>query len=324
MTVSRALKGSDTVAEATRENILRAAKELNYTPNLAARALVMGRTETIAVVTGPVSEHYYAQLLYLLEGELTASNYKMLFLRSRDTNHDLYSFVNANSVDGVIAIDAFFNIHDLVKSQKAFTTPCVYAGVPDPSWLDSIDTIHMDLSVGVREAVETMLDSGCRRVAYLASNEGMGTASEVRPLVYDTTIRAAGLQPEVINADIGSNTSAHERVRSRLVEYIQKHGHPDGLLCQNDEMAMGAYRALCDLKLRIPEDVQLVGCDGLAYMECFNPALSTIAQPAEQMCALAWKFLQQRMNDPHAPRQHVTLTAQLRGRPSLKAFNDLV
>lgn len=322
MTVSRALKGSETVAEATRENILRVAKELNYTPNLAARALVMGRTETIAVVTGPVSEHYYAHLLYLLEGELTASNYKMLFLRSRDINQDLFSFVDANAVDGVIAIDAYFNIRDIVQSQSTFIPPCVYAGVPHPSWSTSVDTINIDLSEGIREAIHAMLDSGCRRVAYLVSNHGMASKTEIRPRVYEATLEAAGHARELINLDIGSNTYVHDLVRSRLVEYIRAHGCPDGLLCQNDEMAIAAYRALRDLKLRVPDDVQLVGCDGLAYMEYFDPQLSTIVQPAEQMCALAWQFLQQRMNDAYAPRQQATLTAHLRVRPSLKAFNE--
>ncbi len=323
MTVSRALKGSTSVAEATRETILRAAQELNYTPNLAARALVMGKTGNIAVVTGPVSEHYYAHLLYLLEGELTASDYKMLFLRSRDVNQDLFSIVNANAVDGVIAIDAFFNIRNLVQSQSTFIPPCVYAGVPNPSWSPSlsIDTIKIDLTQGIRDALLSMLNSGCRRVAYLTSNPNMGATTEIRPRVYEETMEAVGHPCEIINLEIGSNTFVHDLVRRRLVEYIRTHGAPDGLFCQNDEMAIAAYRGLRDLGLDVPGDVQLVGCDGLDYMEYFDPQLSTIVQPAEQMCALAWQFLQKRMNDAHAPHQQATLEAHLRVRPSLKAFN---
>ncbi len=197
--------------------------------------------------------------------------------------------------------------------------PYVYAGVMDPDWTPvlPVDNIKIDLSHGVRNAVKVMLDAGRKRVAYLTSNEGMGRATEVRPRVYLNTMEEAGRAGEIINLEIGTDTSTRDLVRSRLLEYIQSHGYPDGLLCQNDEMAIAAYRALRDLGLRIPDDVQLVGCDGLQDMEYFDPQLSTIVQPVEQMCSLAWQFLQRRIADPHLPPQQATLEAHLRVRPSL-------
>ena len=320
MTVSRALKGSSKVAPETRENIERIAKELNYTPNLMARALVSGRTGTIAVVTGPVNEYYYAHLLHLLEIELEASDYKMLFLRSRDLRRDLLSVVNASAVDGIIAVDTFFDVQDLVYAQSMSIPPFVYVGAIEPAWGASvpIDTIRVDLRQGVREALQAMLSTGCRRVAYLTANEHMARPEEVRTGTYLSTLEDGGRPHEIINLEVGGNTGNRALIRSKLVEYIQAHGHPDGLLCQNDEMAIAAYRALRDLGLRVPDQVQLVGCDGLPYMEYFDPQLSTIIQPAEEMCALAWQFLQNRIQTPDAPRQAALLEAHFSPRASLK------
>lgn len=320
MTVSRALKGSLSVAEETRLNIQRIAKELNYIPNAAAQALVRGRSETIAVVTGPVSEHYCAQLLHFLEIELTANAYKMLMLGSRDLNHDLLSLVNTKAVDGVIAVDASPHIDEWIRAGNLFVPPCVYAGISNPDWVVSlaIDSIHTDLSEAVGHAVEMMLNTGSRRIAYIVANQGMSRPNEVRAHAYEQTLKRAGYRPEIINLGIGDDTSAHDLTRQKMIQYVRAHGCADGFLCQNDEMAMATYRALRDMGLRIPEDVQLVGCDGLSYTECFDPQISTIVQPAEQMCALAWQFLQRRINDDSIARQQAHLQAHLRVRGSLR------
>jgi DNA-binding LacI/PurR family transcriptional regulator len=319
MTVSRALQGSEKVALPTRENIQRIARELNYTPNLAARALVMGKTNTIAVLTGSINEHYYANLLHLLEIELAKSDYKLLFLRSRDLNRDLLSVINANAVDGIISVDALPQIRDLIASQDAVLPPRVYAGVGIHHWTaaESADVVEVDLSQGVRDAIQAMLDGGCRRIAYLTPWQ-LELRFDARARVYGITLNEAGLAPEIINLEIGNATSDHELVRSRLSEYLKAYGCPDGIFCQNDEMAIAAYRALRDLKLRVPEDVQLVGCDGLPYTNYFDPPISTIVQPAEEMCRLAWQFLQRRISDGSIPRQQVTLQAHLAVRASLK------
>jgi DNA-binding LacI/PurR family transcriptional regulator len=82
MTVSRVIKGKGYVAAATREKVLRIAEELNYTANLAARALATGRTGIIAVISGNLNEHYYANIVHLLESQLTASGYQMRLLHT--------------------------------------------------------------------------------------------------------------------------------------------------------------------------------------------------------------------------------------------------
>ncbi|RYG70909.1 LacI family transcriptional regulator [bacterium] len=322
VTASRALQNDERVALATREEIQRIAREMNYTPSSAARALVMGRTETIAVATGSISEHYYANILHLMEAELTASNYKMLMLRSRDIESDLLSIVSTNAVDGVIAIDAFPSISDLVRSNNHRMLPCVYVGYANPDWeeLSSIvDTVKVDLAPAVRQAVQIMLDEGCKRIAYVAGDGNMASEAEVRSGVYQKMMGASGHCSEVLNLEINTYTSNHHVVRDRFKAYVRRHGHPDGILCQNDEVAISVYRALLDLGLRIPQDVRLVGCDGLDYMDYFDPPLSTIVQPAQEMCALAWRFLRRRIENPSLPHQLATLRAALKIRPSLAA-----
>lgn len=318
MTVSNALKGTGRMTDTTRDNICRIAAELNYKPNRAARALVTGRTGAVAVVTGPVSEHFYAHVVHLLERELAASQTQMLFMCSRPPEREMEFLIQSGMVDGLIAIDAFSELRALSSTQGAIL-PCVYAGVLRPELAPSlaVDSIAVDLSGAAHDAVQALLDSGCERVAYLVSNEGMARSEDVRARTYLAAMERAGRTLEIINVDIGTDTSRRDLTRTRLAEHLRKHKAPDGLLCQNDEMAMSAYRALRDVGLRVPDDVRLIGCDGLADLDYFDPPIATIVQPVEEMCALAWKFLQIRLAQPEVPLQRAVLNAHLQKRASL-------
>ena len=318
MTVSNALKGTGRMTETTRATICRIAAELNYKPNRAARALVTGRTGAVAVVSGPVSEHFYAHVGHLLELELAASQTQMIFMCSRHPEQELQFLIQSGMVDGLIAIDAFSELCALSSTPGAIL-PCVYAGVLHPELAPSlsVDSIAVDLSVAAQDAVQSLLDSGCERVAYLVSNKGMAQSQDVRARTYRAAMERAGRRLEIISVDIGTDTSRRDLTRTRLVKHLREHPAPDGLLCQNDEMAIAAYRALLDVGLRVPDDVQLIGCDGLADLDFFDPPIATLVQPVEQMCALAWQFLQTRLAQPEVPLQQAVLCAHLQKRASL-------
>jgi LacI family transcriptional regulator len=106
-------------------------------------------------------------------------------------------------------------------------------------------------------------------------------------------------------------------VRHAVTEYVREHGPPDGIFCHNDDFAIGAYRALRDMGLRIPDDVALVGCDNLEETAYLDVPLSTIAVPTEELCRTGWEFLYRRMHDPSAPLQCAILQPQLVVRASL-------
>ncbi len=199
-------------------------------------------------MTGPVSEHFYAHVVHLLERELAASQTQMIFACSRQPEREIDFLVQSGMVDGLIAIDAFSELRALSSKPRAIL-PCVYAGVLHPELASSlaVDSIAIDLSAAALDAVGASLDPGCERIAYLVSNEGMARTEDVRARTYRAALEGAGRQLEIINVDIGTDTSRRDLVRARLVEHLQKHRAPDGLLCQNDEMAIAASRALRDV-----------------------------------------------------------------------------
>lgn len=318
MTVSNALGNVRGVAPATREKVLQIARELNYIPNSAARALAVGRTGMIALVCGAVNEPYYAHMTHFLESNMAEDGYKLTLLRRPHDVSDLINETGGVAVDGAIAID-IYHWSDQFRAHPA--VPCVAIGTYEH---DLLDYVVVDLSAAVKSALQIMVDQGRQRIAYVVDAPQLALTSEVRARTYLDFMQQIGRPPEIIDIYTDKvDTKSTSLARRLLYTHFQEHGVPDALFCLNDEIAICTYRVLRDLGRRVPEDVLLVGCDGQPHMEYFDPPLSTIAQPMEEMCALAWRFLRQRMSNPALPLKHVTLQGTLLARESLLGSSSL-
>ena len=307
MAVSNALNGTRSVAPATRERIQRIASELNYIPNFAARALAQGRTGIIAILSGPTNEPYYGTIVHLLEQHLSAQGFHLLLIRSPGEARELVNATGHLAVDGAIAVDRI----DLVQEFRPHPTiPCVSIS-SSPQF--AVDNIFVDLSSSVEQAIGLMLDQNRQRIAYLVTSDGMANESETRAGAYRNAMKAAGRLVEIINV----TTDDLDELEAKFKAYLEEKGCPDGLLCQNDEVAISAFHVLRELGLAIPDDILLVGCDGQRHLKYFSPPLSTIVQPMEEICKLAWEFLQRRIAEPDLPHQVATVTGRLVVRESL-------
>lgn len=313
-TATDALKGTGRVAPTTRERVLRLAKELNYIPNAAARALATGRTGTVAIFSGPLNELFYANMVHSLEFHLTANGYDIMLLHTRRDVEELVQAARVSLVDGFIVIGINHLAEEFLRLAGNTIQPHVFIGTTNP---DFADHITLDLRPAVEEALGLMLAAGRERIAYVINNRDENSHLEMRMGTYLEAMARANRIPEVM--DVDTQTSPESRVHS-LKAYIEENGCPDALLCQNDETAIYTFRAVTGLGFRIPDDVLLVGCDGLPYMEFFEPPLSTIALPSEEICALAAQFLQQRMLNPNLPVQQATLQGRLMVRKSLETL----
>lgn len=314
MTVSRVMKGEGYVAPATREMVLRIAQELNYTTNLAGRALKTGRTGAIAIVSGSLDLPYCANIIHLLDALLSASGYQMRLLHSRNDIRNLINRTNSSAVDGVIVAGHHELFEELRADEPQIGQPCVFVGIVKPTGMDHI---YSNLAPAVEEALELMMDAGRKRIAFVGiGSQENNTHVEIRPRTYISVMQKVGRNSEIINASDSYDVTGPQRVQN-LKAYFRAHGCPDGLLCVNDDVAIQTYRALMDMGYRIPQDTLLVGCDGLPIMEYFEPPLSTIAQSMEEMCVLSWKFLQNRMANPAIEIQEMNFDATLVVRRSL-------
>jgi len=123
------------------------------------------------------------------------------------------------------------------------------------------------------------------------------------------TVHEAGYEPIVIAMDTGGRAAARETLAAFLTTPIG--ASIDALFCYNDAAAIGAYRALRDAGRRIPEDVAIVGCDGIEDILYLDRPLSTLALPVEAMCRTAWERMAARLADPGLPPERTMFTSEL-------------
>lgn len=302
-TASRVLSGRGVhlISEPTRQRVWQAAEEVGYQPNLAARSLVTGRTGVVALWMSQLYTRFHARVVQLVEESLHQRGY--------DTLIQCVSHLTGTPWQGTGRIDGIL-VHEGVAYLQKVWRSLYRRGIPLVSMgayvLTEADHVRVDLFTGAMRAVQHLLEVGCRRIAYLVNAESR-YAGEARRDGYDRAMAEAGLPSEYII------TPDQSRAASSLVvrQYVQEHGLPDGIFCHNDEMAIGAYHGLRLLGVHLPDEVAIVGCDGIEDVEYLDVPLTTLRQPLEEMCHLAVEFLQRRLAEPQWERQQATLQPTL-------------
>ena len=306
--VTFALGDYPQVSKESRERIQAAALEMGYRPNPHARALRSKRTGIIALwIPDQISTHYTHVAREL--GRLTKQAGQELII-SEVGDADMKQIWSNVPVDGIFAVDAPRSIQRELEIFATKSIPVVSLGT---YCTPKTDHVTVDLEAGTKEAMAHLIESGFRRIAH-ATFVQKDAPHESRRLEYSRSMREAGLEPEFIYYPL----SEQQRpiVRQLIQDYASEQGLPEAIFCHSDDVGLGIYRGLCDMKIRVPEQVALVGCDGIEDTEYLEHPLTTLVQPVAEMCTTAWKFLQQRLEDPTTPPQHALLVPKLAIRES--------
>jgi LacI family transcriptional regulator len=318
-TVSRILAGkkAQLYAPATRTRIEQVARRLGYRPNHTARALVTGRTNLVTLWSYHPYEAFFALVMEEVQRLARKDGYAVLVADAavEDTGDAEPKGCYWPS-DGILAMDCGALADRVLHARPSSHTPIVSMGtalVPDT------DGVQLDMAAAFRQAAEQLVAAGCKRIAYVSivpkqdggAHSYSWTYASPRE-AYRTAMQAAGLPEEYIRISTASRPAARENV----VDYVREHGCPDGLLCRDDTIAIGAYRAMYDLGIQVGRDVLMVGANGILDTQYLEHPLSTIVLPVHDMCRLAWSYLMRRMDNPSTPRQHAVLAATLETRES--------
>lgn len=305
-TVSRALNDASDpfISEGTRRKVREMAAELGYRPNNAARVLATGRTGLLALWLW--SEHvqgsYHAVVSQRMHAEAMRRSYQLIVDLVGYQTLEMPAF-DAWNVDGIIAHESAPAILAQLKGGSRPPTPIVATGAFH--LLEGVDQVSVDIIQGARDAMRHLVAQNRRRIMYLTDDLPQRKA-DARYVAYTEAMEAAGLELEFLEAN-----GPRSAVRAIVRDYVAAKGCPEAILCHNDDIALAAYRGLCDLKIRVPDQVALIGCDGIEETEYLEVPLTTIAQPFDEVFAIACQFLEQRIEDPSRPLQRASLKAEL-------------
>src|SRR6202045_2208812 len=276
------------IPQRTQERIRAAAGELNYRPNFMARSLRAQRSFTIGVVVPEISEGYAALVMSGIEDHLLQEGY-FYFVVSHRHRPDLIAeyprLFLERSVDGLIAVDTPWTL--------PLSVPVVT--VSGHNQVKGVTNIVLDHVRTAEVALKHLFQLGHRDIAFIKGQE-FSSDTEVRWANIEKVARQLGLQiyPELIAQLKGDSPSPHlgyEATRKLLAS----HQPFTALFAFNDISAMGAIRALREGKLRIPDDVSVVGFDDIQSAAYQNPPLTTVRQPLREMGRIAAETLLRRI-----------------------------
>ncbi len=278
VTVSKVLRNHEDISTETRDRVLKRIKELNYQPNLAARALVTGRSHLIGLIVPDLVHPFFAELAKGISSVFRASGYGLVIASSEedpDLEKQEIGQMLARRLDVLLIASTQWTVESFRKIEEQ-QQPYVLVDRKF-SGLAANFVGTDDLAIG-RMATEHLLQNGCRRVAYVGG-EHVSTAIE-RLEGYRSALTSAGLAVASEytlcrkHYDDAGDVTGYKAVKELLA--LPK--RPDGIFCNNDPIAMGAMEAILEAGLRIPEDICIVGAGNVRYAGALRIPLSSIDQ----------------------------------------------
>lgn len=288
-TVSRALRNSHEVGEEMKIRVQELAKKLNYRPNPFAQSLRQKKPKVIGVVVPNLVTHYYASVLDGIEDYATKSGYAVVAANSHEDHireeKAIDNFVGMY-VEGIIACLAqdtidyshFSEINKMGIPLVFFARTCLP---------DIFSSVVSNGDEAALQATRHLIDTGSKRIAFIGGPTHLDMVKR-RKHGYLEALRERNIDIDrsiVINGDI-----EYESARNAALQLLQREDRPDAILAFNDIITYAAFDAIKTLKLRIPEDVAIIGFTEAESSAFVTPKLSVIMDQAhltgEKACDL--------------------------------------
>jgi len=293
-TVSNVIRGWPHISKETRQKVELAIDALGYVPHPIAQGLRTGRTFVIGFVVPDISNPHFASMVSTIEEIAREHNYNILLFNTNDDESiesDCIHQAIKRWVDGLFVVQAA-HATTTSKTLAAVNIPVV-AMDRVPSDFEGI-ACRIDNMHAAQQAVAHLCELGHTRIAHLAGPQGALPAAD-RLQGYRQTLQERNLAYERVAFSEG--TWGSESGYKAMHDILNDDLRPTAIFASNDVMAIGALHALFEHKLRVPEDISLVGVDDISISKHLTPPLTTVKQPLKQMARAGIDKLLKLMNE---------------------------
>jgi LacI family transcriptional regulator len=280
-TVSRVINNSGAVRPITRKRVEEAIQELNYFPNEVARNFKLQKSKMVALLLPSIWNPFFSELAYYIEDELEREDFKLMLCNSGGKpEKELYylDMLRQNKVAGIVGIT-----YNDIENNISNNIPMVSI---DRHFNKTITCVTSDNHEGGRLALRELVKAGARKPAFMGSvtsvfsetmNRRKGFIDEAQTMGIDYVIYE---KPDPIVDD-----------NAYFNEFLNEHGDVDGVFAITDMLAANYIDRARRQGIRVPEDVKVIGYDGIQDNPYFHPILSTIRQPVEEMARMTIRLL---------------------------------
>lgn len=319
-TVSRVLNNQPNVSEKARKAILEAAQACGFQLNTNAQQLKQQRSNNILVLVKGSSNQLFGSLVEAIQARMAAAPYHLIVdYMDEDSNEVLRAVQLCREKKPLGLLFLGGNRRNFLADFERIDVPSILvtnngSGLP----FHNLSSVFSDDEQAVRQAIERLIELGHRRIAVIGGNRFASDTTQTR---YEGCLAAfqshgLGFDPEQdyesVRFSYADGYRAAEALLARNRQYT-------AIFCMADVMAMGAIRALTDHGLRVPEDVSVVGFDGLTIGAFIVPRLSTVSQCVEALAQRSVELLRQNIEGKEIS-VHEIVPAQLQWRESARAI----
>jgi LacI family transcriptional regulator len=312
-TVSRALNNKSRIKNETKEKILAIAKELNYQPNFIARSLVIKKTKTLGLVITNIANPFYTELAQGIETTVRGLGYNIIFCSTHSdlsTEKHYIDMLRSKGVDGIIFSSAHMDDPNILAlAEEAFPIVLVNRRTYHPIVREKIDYVGIDNILGGFLAVEHLIRLGHQRIGVIGGSSESSVGFE-RLEGGKSALSTYGLEvmgDYFLEGDFlkGSGYQGGKK-------FLKMSEPPTGIFATNDYMALGAYQAIVEEGIKVPEEIALVGFNDIEFTSMKGIELTTIGQKKYEMGTLAVKTLVERIEGGKAgPPKEIILEPEL-------------
>jgi len=304
-TVSRVINDSERVAPQTRDRVREAMRLLNYRPNSMARALVTGRSRTVGVVGFNTTLFGPATTLFGIERSAHGADYLTSVVSMPELNRQSLLLavdrLRRHNVEGVLALASETTAIAALGAISGELPLVALEAEP----IEGVPTVAIDQYGGAVLATRHLLELGHRTIAHIAGPAG-SLEAQLRLAAFRDTLSAARCSPPPPVFGDWSPGSGYELAARFAAD-------PDltAIFVANDQMALGTLRALDEAGRRVPQDVSVVGFDGIPEGAFFTPPLTTVRQDFVEIGRLGFELLRRRIEDGPGPASHEVIGSAL-------------
>lgn len=307
-TVSRYINNASGIKEKTRQAVKKAIDELNYVPDEYAKGMKVRSSQTVVLLIPTVWHMFFSEFAFYVEQTLAQNNYKMILCNS---DHDpkkeeeYLQKVMQNKIDGVIGI-TYNNIDERIVSKVPFVSI-------DRYFDEKTSYVSSENYVGGKIAANVFLKQNLKNLLYIGDlNKVPNDTSRRREGFRDTILESGSNYYEMFDADVFYN------FKTKFLNKMTQHPEIDGIFCVTDMLAMQVYETLCEIGIKVPKQVQIIGYDGTNLAKGVPNYCSTIAQPIELMAQKAVEMILAKIKDPSLSRQVCHLPVAFRAGKTTK------
>ena len=317
-TVSRALSGSTEISLDTRERILQVCKEMNYTANTVARAMVLKSTKLLGLILTGVNNPFMSELAYHIDRQARARGYNIILCnssRNLEQERELFELMIGRQVDGILLFPSGPDSHESLRPYLD-RIPTVFIGenlreVPE-------SYVSVDNYQGARLGVEYLYKLGHRDILYFGRRRG-STTHQLRADGYTAACRDLGLTPQYCNNTFSATTIKYGYQLAKQL-FAQKRQF-SAIFAATDTNALGIMQAAEENGIRIPEDISLLGFDNIRDSSLPRINLTTIEQPKKMLASVAVDSLLDKIQNELSGYTHRILTPTLIERSSCSPYH---